>query len=375
MSKQLFQHVSDPERKLMKQLHESGYGVGKIAKQLGRSKDTVFKHVFAKNVQKANKPKGRPRAYCMTPAGYVAMERIYQKLLRESKGRAEVTPQMVKDRMGLTCCTKSISKAFWSHGVYFRPQYEKPDLSDQDRRERKAWGSANKHRSAAQWNKYVHAIIDNKVFQVYTSGKFRDVAARRGVRGVYRRRRRVFTVGHVKPPDMKALKQNTGARSVMITCAIGAGKVLMWHEVKGRWNGAAAETMYKGPLRCALEKAYPSVRGRWRVLEDNDPTGYKSGRGKAAKAGVGIQAFDLPKRSPDLNPLDFSFWAAVNKRMRQQEKDWPKSRRESRTQFLSRLRRTAMRMPSAYVTRIIGALERRCQQVEKAQGSHFAEGG
>ena len=99
----------------------------------------------------------------------------------------------------------------------------------------------------------------------------------------------------------------------------------MLHEVKGRWNGAAAEKMYKGPLRCALEKAYPSVRGPWRVLEDSDPTGYKSCRGKAGKADVGIEAFALPKCSPDLNSLDFSFWAEVNKRMRQQEKNWPKS--------------------------------------------------
>ena len=151
--------------------------------------------------------------------------------------------------------------------------------------------------------------------------------------------------------------------------------VLMWHEVQGRWNGAAAEKMYKGPLRCALEKAYPSVRGPWRVLEDNDPTGYKSGRGKVGKADVGIEAFAAPTRSPDLNPLDFSFWAEVNKRMRQQEKNWPKSRRETRKEFLARLRRTAMRMPSAYVTGIIGALERRCQQVEEAHGGHFAEGG
>ena len=118
---------------------------------------------------------------------------------------------------------------------------------------------------------------------MYTNGKFRSVAARRSVRGVYRTRRRVSTVGHVKPPDMKALKQNTGAKAAMITCAIGAGKVLMWHEVKGRWNGAAAEKMYTGPLRRALEKAHPSVRGRWRVMEDNDPAGYKSGRGEAAK--------------------------------------------------------------------------------------------
>ena len=132
--------------------------------------------------------------------------------------------------------------------------------------------------------------------------------------------------------------------------------------ISGIWPTWSKPTCFKRPP------------GNWRVLEDNDPTGYKSGRGEAAKTDVGIQAFSLPKRSPDLNPLDFSFWAAVNKKMRQQEKGWPKAKRESRTEFLARLRRTATKMPTTYITRIIGALERRCQQVVQAKGGHFAEG-
>ena len=35
----------------------------------------------------------------------------------------------------------------------------------------------------------------------------------------------------------------------------------------------------------------------WKVLEDNDPTGYKSSKGMAAKAAAGIETLDLPKRS------------------------------------------------------------------------------
>ena len=91
----------------------------------------------------------------------------------------------------------------------------------------------------------------------------------------------------------------------MVTCAIGNGKVLLWHVTKGKWNAEAAERMYSGPLRRALEREYPHVRGPWRILEDNDPAGYKSGRGIAAKASVGISTLDLPKRSPDLNPSRF----------------------------------------------------------------------
>ena len=86
--------------------------------------------------------------------------------------------------------------------------------------------------------------------------------------------------------------------------------------IPGKWSGKAAAEMYAGPLRRALEREeYPHVRGCWRVLEDNDPAGYKSSKGMAAKAAAGIETLDLPKRSPDLNPLDFSFWAAANQKM------------------------------------------------------------
>ena len=176
-----YAHVGEPEHALMKRLHGEGLGVGKIAKQLGRSKDTVYKHVFAKNQKK--KSKGRPKSFPRTPSGFKAVEKAYGKLLKKTKGMSDVTVQMVKEDMGLTCSPKSISRALWDNGVHFRPQYEKPDLDDADKKERREWAHTNKHRSAAQWNNYVHTIIDNKVFQVFTKGKHRDIAARRTVRG------------------------------------------------------------------------------------------------------------------------------------------------------------------------------------------------
>ena len=170
-------------------------------------------------------------------------------------------------------------------------------------------------------------MIDSKTFQVYRTGKFRAYAARRSVRGAYRSRSRVFTPGYIKPSA--TLKQNTGAKAVHVTCAIGNGKVLMWHVTANRWNGQAAADMYARPLRKCLEREYPHVLGPWRVLEDNDPTGYKSSKGLEAKKEAGIISLDLPKRSPDLNPLDFSFWSEVNKKMRATERNWPKSKRET----------------------------------------------
>ena len=189
-----------------------------------------------------------------------------------------------------------------------------------------------------------------------------------GVQG----RQRGVSAGYAKPNT--TLKENTGQKGVMVTCAIGAGNVLMWHVVPGQWNGRAAAAMYSGPLRKCLLREFPDRVGNWRVLEDNDPSGYKSRLGNAAKAASSITAMSLPPRSPDLNPLDFSFWADVTRKVREHERAWPKSKREARAAFLARLRKTAMSMPEEYIEKIIGAIAGRCQKVIGAKGGHIVEG-
>ena len=110
-------------------------------------------------------------------------------------------------------------------------------------------------------------------------------------------------------------------------------------------------------------------------MEDNDPTGYRCNAAKIAKIDAKIDVVKMPPRSPDLNPLDYSVWAEINRRMRKQEQSWPTSKKESRKAFLGRLRRTAMKLPTEYIDKTIGNLERRCQLLKEAKGGHFAEGG
>lgn len=368
-----YEHVSVQEDELFRRLHGNGLGVKKISRATGRSQSTVSRHLFKKH--KPAKPKGRQKAFVTTEKGFLAAQKAHARLLRKSKGLSEVTAGMVKDEMGESCSTRTLQRAFWQHDVYFRPLYEKPDLTPEDNTERLEWAERHSHRSPGQWGRYVHAFIDNKVFPVYTRGSFRRAAAKRLVRGVYRTRKRVFSTGYVKPKNPKIMKNSSGVQSVSVTCAISSEKVLLWHVVQGRWTGAEAARMYSGPLKTALRRAFPSVKGSWRVLEDNDPTGYKSNKGLQAKAAHGIQTLDLPKRSPDLNPLDFAFWAHLNRRMRAAESTWPVSRRETRAQYVERLRRTAMSTPLEFLARITGTLAKRCAQLAAAKGGHFAEGG
>ena len=132
--------------------------------------------------------------------------------------------------------------------------------------------------------------------------------------------------------------------------------------------------MYTGVFSKALQKQWPRKR-KWSVLEDNDPTGFKSRAGIEAKAEAKIDVFKIPPRSPDLNVCDYALWKEINKRMRRQELCWSASRRETRQQYLAFLARTARRPPAQLITDSIGDVVRRCERLYKAKGGYFEEGG
>ena len=149
----------------------------------------------------------------------------------------------------------------------------------------------------------------------------------------------------------------------------------MWKIIDGRrWNGDIASDMYRGPIRETLQRACPRKR-RWRVLEDNDPAGFNSRKGVQAKCAARIVSFDIPRRSPGLNVCDYTLWHEINRRMRKAEAKWPKCRRKTRVQYLARLRRTALRLPTRFIQKSIGDMRRRCARLYDVRGGHFEEGG
>ena len=93
-------------------------------------------------------------------------------------------------------------------------------------------------------------------------------------------------------------------------------------------------------------------------------------KGRTAK----IKVFELPKRSPDLNVLDYAIWKAVTLRMRKAERAFHGQKRETRDEYIARLRRTALRLPRSTVEKAISQVKVRCELLYKAKGWHFEEG-
>ena len=222
------------------------------------------------------------------------------------------------------------------------------------------------------FRKHIHGHQDNHMFKVALRAPGRKLLAKRRVRGVLRKKGKSLRPGHVKPSPK--LKISTGAKGILKTAAVGGGKMLVFHTVVDRWNGDAAAAMYKTVMAKAFKSRYPKAKS-YTLLEDNDPTGNLSGKGIKAKQEAKIKVFQIPKRSPDLNVLDYTIWSEIEKRMRAQERKFPDAKTETRAQFEKRLDKTAMNLEPDYIDRAIMDLKNRCEKLYQAKGGLFEEGG
>ena len=113
------------------------------------------------------------------------------------------------------------------------------------------------------------------------------------------------------------------------------------------------------------------------LLEDNDPAGFKSSKAKKAKAEAGIVTDDLPRRSLDFNALDYSLWHQINLRMREQECHFAVDKKETKLEYMARLRKTALGLQAALVKKVVGNMHARCRLCLSAKppGGLFKEGG
>ena len=86
-----------------------------------------------------------------------------------------------------------------------------------------------------------------------------------------------------------------------------------------------------------------------------------------------MEVLQIPKRSPDLNVLDYAVWAKVEKMLRKQEQKMTK-KTETREEFEKRLDKTALSIPEEDINNWVGDLRKRCQQLYAAKGGLFEEG-
>jgi hypothetical protein len=293
-------------------------------------------------------------------------------MIQKADGKTEISMAKLRASARISVGERTIRDALHKRNIYFRKLRSKPRLTSDDVKARFDFAKRYKEKSKAWWCKNLHMVIDLKSFPVYTNGQSRAYAAQREIRGAYRSPGEGLDKGYVAVN--KTLRYNPGMKAALIAAGVGNGKVLVWAEITGRWSGEAAANFYEGPLLKSLQKSYPGKR-KFTVLEDNDPTGFKARKGLDAKERAGIQVFTIPKRSPDLNVLDYAIWKQINRQMREQEKGWPAKKRETRDDYVLRLKKTARGLSTSFIEKSIGDMRRRCARLYDKKGWLIEEGG
>ena len=105
-------------------------------------------------------------------------------------------------------------------------------------------------------------------------------------------------------------------------------------------------------------------RRQFTIVEDGDRKGHYSGKGIDAKKAAKIFAIKLPPRSPSLMPLDYAIWKRI---MDQLMEEAPEGR-ETKTEFLERLRVIATSLPKSYIKSVIAKMKPNLKAISDAKG-------
>ena len=316
---------------------------------------------------KRGKKETRGRKKKLSARNVKALEKTRVELIKKADGEHEVHwDDIIKKARVPAVHRTTAAKAMTTSGyqVQWRNPRLKPMRSDADEMQRKRICNKLRKLPASYWQHRIDLYMDNKKWDIPTTAKGRRFLKMGKVRGHLRKRSEGLQRGFTKP-NAKKHKVNTGG-CVNVCAGIIGGKVRIRHYLPSRWSGEAAEDLYRNVVHPALSK-HCTARRSYTILEDNDPTGYKSTRAKSAKVELGIVPIELPTYYPDLDPLDLSLWSEVEARM-----DKGNLRlTETAAQYLTRLRRTALAIPEAVIRHMLSDMKPRAESIHANKGGHI----
>ncbi len=300
--------------------------------------------------------RGRPRLITATKLRRLNICRL--SLLSKKPGM-EVTLSMVKKAARVSCDDTTVSRALKHLGVAWRKPRVKPQRTEDQIKARKCWCKKYQKPKKGFWENCV--FIDCKKFDMALSKAQRIRQNRLRIRGVLRTRGEGLEPSMTKP---SATKHRAALPSAHVFAAVFDGRVRVFRYIVGRWNAAEAVASYDA-LQSALRKRRPAA-SKATIVEDNDPAGFKSRAGIERKREHKMNVISLPPYTPELQPLDYSLWRAIESKVA--SKLETKKRKLSVKEFKQLLQRTAYSLPTSVVQAAVEAMPRRVLAILQADG-------
>jgi hypothetical protein len=296
---------------------------------------------------------------------------IFKLINKESKQFSvgvEITAAYIRDRCNLNCGLQTIRDELHRKNYFWLRPRRALDLSVKDKRQRKEFCAQWMDKSPSQLKRAFGLVLDEKSFHAAYDWKSRMYALRKGVRGIYgpprgkagKGRKNVIT----RPGTLHAPSRG-GKKKASILGGIGSTGVILW----AKYTGAMTATKFTSPS-CGVEKCLKKNAIRKIYMDNARPHAAK----KTLKwlQGLRATAVATPRRSPDLNPMDFAVWTCVKNKMMRGDIRLGK-RKEPKEKWLRRLRNAAKNIGEDQIGKIWIEFRDRLRRCYEHNGGHFPE--
>jgi hypothetical protein len=279
--------------------------------------------------------------------------------------------ELVRD-MGTDLDTSTIRKVLLRHGYRWLPRAQKPKHSKEVMAARLAFANEVLTMSHAQLERHVAMCMDGVVLSVPPANPLdRENYCRVGETRMWRKR------DEAAKPDLAGgdafSKQIPYARAVPMWGGIGPGGfgLVMFHEHKKVTQDEWAKAVRAGKLTAACKAARrPGAQGGCRVLCDNE-TFLTAPASRAAHRRARVELWQIPPRSPDLNPVE-KFWGWLRSRLRAMDMADLKAKRPpiEKSALKARVRALCQTVKAKTVARnIFKTLRKTCAEVALKRGA------
>ena len=329
------------------------------------SQTAVYRVLGGAAYQRGRKER-RGRARVLKQKDKRRLEAARKKLLKRANSETRVTYEAVMAAAKTKVSQKTVETFFRQDGVKWRPARTKPERTKDEQDRRLAQAETWARYPEEYWTEGVQGYLDNKSFAVPTTPAKAALLRKQNVAGHLRKASEGRNVECVKPKDKRMY---IGVPSIEVAALVSpsTGTILMFEWIKKdipgkkNWCGAYAKRMYEGPLKKALEEAYPELP-YYVVIEDGDPNGYQTELGKAGKRKAKIRAKKLPPRTPNWQPLDYSIWKTIEGKALAPAKGKKAGKKKyTKKTYFQRLKRIARGLSKDYVKKTCGAMKKRIQ--------------
>lgn len=255
---------------------------------------------------------------------------------------------------------RTINRFLNDKKIYFLQARKKGLLTKKDLKDRVAFATAVKTDFAENfWTEKVAFYLDGTGFVFKTNPL--DQARAPGAR-IWRKR----TEGLLFGCTAKGKKEGTGGKVLKLMVAISYNKGVIICEPFEKMLGSYFAGFIDEHFNSMFEKAGKGESRLW--VQDGDPC-QNSALAKSAMGRANATLFQIPPRSPDLNPIE-NLFHLVSKRLRDNALD-KRITKETYQQFQERVINTMYSIPIKTINNIIESMNERIELVIEGKGNRL----